>query len=81
MQEQASRHDDQENGRRSVITDFFSNFSTAFEDDTLAMPDPGKGVSGTQAKMINPARIEIMTKEGNTTPSVATMPPNQPRCF
>ena len=70
---------------RLSTTDFFSSFSTALKIRTHTHTwIPAKAFC-TQAKwekfVINPARIEIMTKEGNTTPSVATMPPNQPRCF
>ena len=46
------------------------------------MPAKAFWTQARSAKLLmSPARMEIMTRDGNTTPRVATMPPAMPLYF
>lgn len=70
---------------RLSITDFFSSFTTALKISTQTQTCTPEKVSCTHVRweklVISPANREMMTREGNTTPSVAVMPPATPRSF
>ena len=66
-------------------TDFFHSFTTALRISThthTRIPAKALCTAGRCAKFwINAAIIVIITSDGNTTPSVANMPPRMPACF
>ena len=70
---------------RLSTTDFFSSFITALKISTQTqtwMPAKAFFTQARSAKLeISPARMEMITTEGNTTPSVATTPPAAPPYF
>ena len=48
---------------------------------TWACPPAVGSVEDCRARCLSYPRALMITSDGNTTPSVATMPPAMPRCF
>ena len=67
------------------LTEPFSSFSVALKISThthARMPEKACCTQSRWEKLLmTPASTVIMRREGNTMPSVATMPPTTPRCF
>ena len=67
------------------LTEPFSSFTTALKISTHTHTRMPAKACCTQARweklLMTPASAVMMTRDGNTMPSVAAMPPRIPACF